>query len=256
MSFWTRLGNTLGDVGSGIAGLLPGVSTLLQGRENRKLAEYQAQANERYLDKMNEYNTPANQMKRFQDAGLNPHLIYGQGSPGNQTQPLEYPKIETRDFSQLMSMIPAVNESRLANSQVQAIDAKTRHQGALTRLARLQSLVLERNPALDDPTYNAILENIKAQSEIAATTSQLKAGELKLQNATMGNIGRKIQHEADVLEEKFNLAKLDQQIKAEVLKSAKFKVEIDRINKEFIESGQMTPGLWLQWLQIIINKSL
>ena len=28
----------------------------------------------------NEYNTPANQMKRLQDAGLNPNLIYGSGS--------------------------------------------------------------------------------------------------------------------------------------------------------------------------------
>lgn len=32
---------------------------------------------------MNEYNSPANQMKRFQNAGLNPMLAYTQGTPGN-----------------------------------------------------------------------------------------------------------------------------------------------------------------------------
>ena len=32
---------------------------------------------------MNEYNSPKEQMKRFQEAGLNPMLAYTQGTPGN-----------------------------------------------------------------------------------------------------------------------------------------------------------------------------
>lgn len=39
---------------------------------------------------MNEYNLPENQMKRFKDAGLNPNLIYQQGSPGNSSSPANY----------------------------------------------------------------------------------------------------------------------------------------------------------------------
>lgn len=31
----------------------------------------------------NEYNSPQSQMKRYQEAGLNPNLIYGQGNSGN-----------------------------------------------------------------------------------------------------------------------------------------------------------------------------
>lgn len=38
----------------------------------------------------NLYNSPEAQMQRFQDAGLNSHLIYGQGSPGNATSMPEY----------------------------------------------------------------------------------------------------------------------------------------------------------------------
>lgn len=33
-------------------------------------------------NKQNEYNSPAQQMARYKAAGLNPNLIYGQGSPG------------------------------------------------------------------------------------------------------------------------------------------------------------------------------
>lgn len=52
--------------------------------------EYQTAENERnrqfaldMWNRTNEYNTPLMQMQRFKVAGLNPHLIYGQGTHGN-----------------------------------------------------------------------------------------------------------------------------------------------------------------------------
>lgn len=38
----------------------------------------------------NAYNSPQEQMKRYQDAGLSPYLIYGQGTPGNATNSPTY----------------------------------------------------------------------------------------------------------------------------------------------------------------------
>lgn len=43
------------------------------------------------VDKQNAYNTPAEQMKRFNAAGLNTALLYGQVSDGNQSQPAGVP---------------------------------------------------------------------------------------------------------------------------------------------------------------------
>lgn len=60
----------------------------------RELAEYQAQWNEQMWNRQNEYNTPSAQMQRFKDAGLNPNLIYGQGSPGNATGAPSYPEVK------------------------------------------------------------------------------------------------------------------------------------------------------------------
>lgn len=46
----------------------------------------------------NEYNTPANQMKRLQEAGLNPNLIYGNGSASTgNASPLGAPKHASAD---------------------------------------------------------------------------------------------------------------------------------------------------------------
>lgn len=67
-----------------------------QNRANRELAEYSYSKDLEMWHKQNAYNTPAEQMKRFTDAGLNPHLIYGQGTPGNSNSTPDYnaPKME------------------------------------------------------------------------------------------------------------------------------------------------------------------
>lgn len=47
--------------------------------------ELQNQYNLEMWNLNNEYNTPQNQMRRFEEAGLNPGLIYGQINPGNSS---------------------------------------------------------------------------------------------------------------------------------------------------------------------------
>lgn len=56
-----------------------------QNEYNRQQAEWQNQVNLQNWQLENEYNTPANQIQRMQEAGLNPNLMYGNGtaSAGN-----------------------------------------------------------------------------------------------------------------------------------------------------------------------------
>lgn len=67
-----------------------GINAASQGSMNKKTRkwnekQYQLQRENALSDwhMQNDYNSPAAQMQRFKDAGLNPHLIYGQGNPGN-----------------------------------------------------------------------------------------------------------------------------------------------------------------------------
>lgn len=55
---------------------------------NKALAEYQYSRDIEMWNKSNQYNTPAMQMQRFKNAGLNPNLIYGQGNAGNTASTL------------------------------------------------------------------------------------------------------------------------------------------------------------------------
>lgn len=57
---------------------------------NREMAEYAYSKDLEMWQRQNEYNTPEQQMERFRAAGLNPNLMYGQGSSGQATQMPQY----------------------------------------------------------------------------------------------------------------------------------------------------------------------
>jgi hypothetical protein len=73
----------LGMINSAIEGNRQRKNIDLQNQANMNLAKYQYSTQTDMWNKANEYNTPAAQMQRYKDAGLNPNLIYGQGSNGN-----------------------------------------------------------------------------------------------------------------------------------------------------------------------------
>lgn len=74
------MANYTGDVVSGLFGI---VGKGMDYAFNSNLTWQQNAFNREMWDLNNTYNSPANQMKRFEEAGLNPSLLYGQISSGN-----------------------------------------------------------------------------------------------------------------------------------------------------------------------------
>jgi len=125
----TGLASKLG----GMGGILSGVGNLFgigrgkrQNKRNRSNMKYQFQLDKQMWDYQNAYNTPIKQMERLKAAGLNPHLMYGQGTTGNasgapQTKPLpayaETP-VDTAPFISGMQQM----------AQIKNIQAQTRKQ--------------------------------------------------------------------------------------------------------------------------------
>lgn len=70
-------------VGSAVSGAFGLIGSALQYKYNSQLQEKQNQFNLDMWNLQNEYNSPQAQMKRFEEAGLNPALMYSQGNPGN-----------------------------------------------------------------------------------------------------------------------------------------------------------------------------
>lgn len=64
-----------------------------QARFSHMMYEKQKTDNLEFWRMQNEYNSPQAQMRRFQEAGLNPNLIYGQGNSGNAS-PVPTPDVQ------------------------------------------------------------------------------------------------------------------------------------------------------------------
>lgn len=227
-----------------------------QNRENRKLAEYQNSANLEYMRQQNAYNTPQMQMQRFKEAGLNPNLIYGQGTPGNQSSSVQAADIKPTDYQSMAKVLPLLNQTRMVNSQVQATDAKTRQTTVMTELNKVQKQVLEKNPLLNDTGFTAIIDSLKSSAEIKASESGIRESQMWVQQNSANHQVNTVFRNLELLEQRFKLGEQDLSIKAEVLKSKEFQNALLDIQKQFMQDANITPGHILQFVQLLLLKLL
>lgn len=84
----------------GIFGLLGRIGAKKRERralkQNMKLMDYQYSKNLEMWEKQNEYNSPANQRRLLEEAGLNPNLIYGHGTQASRAATA--PQYEAPEF--------------------------------------------------------------------------------------------------------------------------------------------------------------
>lgn len=93
MPDWSNFG--MGVAGSavslGLNTLESGLTGLINNAFYKRNLGLQTQAQKDLIDYQNEYNTPSAQMRRLQEAGLNPNLVYGSAAPtgvsGNASAP-------------------------------------------------------------------------------------------------------------------------------------------------------------------------
>lgn len=258
-------------IGAAIAGVAAIAAALIQNSSNKKIAETQHDANVQLQKEQNEYNSPKSQMMRFQDAKLNPNLIYGNGSAsaGNQASPLTYPDRKPPDIQGLMSTMALINQTRMTEAQVQATNAKTTHTYTLTQLAQVQKQVLAANPLLNATGLNAIIEALKSTAEIKASESTLigqqaewATGEKSFKDIQTGEEMHgpagavKMETELKLLMQKFKLSEQDEKVKAEIINSKEFANQLQEIQLKWMKDGDITPQHIYQFIQLLLMKML
>lgn len=125
---FSAVSNLLGTTKTNIANLKIAKQT---NNAQKQLAKYQAEQNYKLWQENNAYNTPAAQMERYNEAGLNPNLIYGNGqsSAGNSSSPAEGYKAPTLqravvDYSGIASSSQALMNGLINASQIKKTDAE------------------------------------------------------------------------------------------------------------------------------------
>lgn len=127
MSSWKKIGKSLKNMGGSLLGgglgflaggpLGAGIGAMIgSGLDAQGAADRANDQEMKYWLMQQEYNSPANQVARLKEAGLNPNLFYSQGNTGNASST---PSVHTSSFN-AGQMISAVSQMlSLKNLKVQ-----------------------------------------------------------------------------------------------------------------------------------------
>lgn len=157
--------------GAAVSSLIDfGASSILANSANAKskrAAERQLWQNVYLMNLQNEYNKPINQMKRLEEAGLNPNLVYGSGADtlsataGRVEQAGITPSKGTIDFIQKMSLLNAMKQQE---ANIDRTDADTNAINANIGIAKANLRMQEAKNAAEIERINATTNAIKADS--------------------------------------------------------------------------------------------
>lgn len=127
-------------IGAGAGLALNAVGSFFQNQSNKhrqheafahqeKMQALENAYNTRMWHMSNEYNSPANQMRLFKEAGLNPNLVYGQMSDISST-PMHSGSSSAPGFAHMSNVMSSVDpltvaQARLANAQADKLDIET-----------------------------------------------------------------------------------------------------------------------------------
>ncbi|QCQ85050.1 DNA pilot protein [Blackfly microvirus SF02] len=204
------IGAAIAGAASIIGGILANRAQKKANKANQQLANSQNEANVALWKQQSAYNTPQNQMARYSEAGLNPNLIYGQGSSGDAQSPPTIERAEIRPepnagVQGALNALPAVlsmyQDFQLKKAQTDNVKANTEatQQGTL-------------NAGL----MNGVLQNRFMQGQVDFQRSQklfpyqlqIKEAESKMNQARVGQEFKKLglmdqQQVSNILEQRY-----------------------------------------------------
>lgn len=261
ISFLAAAAPSLIQAGGNVAGGLIGQKRAY--KYNKRLAAFQHQKNMEILKYQLDYNTPAAQMQRFRDAGLNENLIYGQGDAGNWSggRP-EYPTVQAPDFSFLANLGTQVAQARLMDSQADLTEQKVEESGVKQDLMRSQKALTDSNPYLEPGYVEAMVTQLKAAADIKKSeaswfTEKQWMQSVKGNEATMeytSNGFRKMDAQLNQLIQRFKLNEQDSKVKAEIIKGKEFDNALREIQVNWMKDGDITPQHIYQGIMMLLMK--
>lgn len=188
-------------------------------------------------DKMNYYNSPAQQMQRFRDAQLNPNLIYGQASSGNQSVLPKYnaPDIDWRGATDRVDPINEMNKYKdlgIKEASIEESGSRKKLNNARVITEGYKQGILEKEDARL-LMQNEILEQTKG-SQVAEKVMNAQAK--KLYNELTEQKKKEVNQRIKNLEEDY-----------------KYKKFISRLSEEGMTVGD---NFWMRFLYLMKGSSI
>lgn len=140
-------------------------------QSNRELAEYAYSKDLEMWQKNNAYNTPASQMERLKNAGLNPNLIYGNGTvTGNtsaSTPKYNAPRQEYNYQPEIdpMAMLSSYQNMAQQSQDIQYQKQKTETEFMNTWLTQTKQSNLMTDGQIRSVEYDYLMNTLNARTQ-------------------------------------------------------------------------------------------
>ena len=177
---------TIGAIGTALSPVTDFVGTMIQNHQNKQLQQQQYNNELDMWNKQNAYNTPANQMQRFRDAGLNPNLIYSQGNPGNAAAaptaaPAHMENTLSKTGSDSLSMLQNYQDWKVKQVNIDNVRAQT----ALTQQQQANAKIDQalKNVSLAQNQFNYSQSTKLGQNQLDMAAQNLRQATI---NANLG----------------------------------------------------------------------
>jgi len=227
---WAQIGTTLLNTGS----------QLYTNSRNRKNALQD-------WNRVNLYNAPKQQMQRYQEAGLNPNLIYGQqnNAPAIRSTDFVAPKIEEGALDVLgksnklkvqeQSMKIAALQGELLQAQINKTNADAIYVGSQTDWKNLDTERLKGQlPGLVD-SVTLKNEETKANIQNRLADTQNKIAQLPVQQATKKKLDLEI--EKLFTSNKFIKLEKNTQLAVQNIMMSNMKILADNMRRQGVTEG-------------------
>lgn len=238
------IGGIVAAVGAIVGSVVGSVSQNRTNRKNRQLAEYQYSKDVEMWEKNNEYNSPKSQMERYQQAGLNPNLVYGSPAvSGNATSMPSYDAPEMGAYTDFGDL----GASSFFNSYVQGKQQENsdkltesnyelqKTQAAVNRIEAINKFIESKGKVIDN------LEKLRSHDFNKSVEGILRDGLVKANNKTDKEIDL-IQSNIDVNHGRMNLMqRQSEELQSRINVNEK---QADYIVQQTEESVARTSRIW------------
>lgn len=244
-------------VGQGINAFSSGQMNKKTRQWNEKMYDRQKQDNLDFWNTQNTYNSPEEQMKRLQEAGLNPNMVYGNGSAANTASGLNAPSALPYKPNAPTVDMPSVVNSYYDVKMKQATYDNVKAQGDLLWLDAIKKS--QENQFFHE-TFNYRKEGTKHANQSIYEDVIRKASENIL------NTGYQSPHLSGgasdfTKDSRYSLQMrslgLSNELREKESKNKDVDFDINKLRRDFNERqwrGDMTSLTFKDWLQMILGQ--
>lgn len=148
----------------------------------------------------NQYNSPASQMARFKEAGLNPNLIYGQGQPGlaSPVPQANGPQAKGQAINtfkpdiQIPQVLPMIMDAVRTKQQLANMEQMRLKTVEDTNLARAKALIEMKKANFTDQEIQMTIERFGWDKQQFEQNKSLWPSQLEASKLMPGKLGAEI----------------------------------------------------------------